>query len=185
MVKKKIKPSFLVKTKRRTALTDVPQKLGDTKKIVFFLIKFTIIFLVLTIIIENADLSFLTQFIASLVAPVLGLTNTANIIGVGGLNFLITNSCTGLVSASILASVIFALKKPSLLKKAGLFTAGLVLLLIINIPRIMLVLFAAQIGFDSELVHEITWFLMSALILIIWYYGTKRILKKEEFSELI
>jgi hypothetical protein len=49
----------------------------------------------------------------------------------------------------------------------------------------MLVLWAALVGVDAEAVHVFTWYLMSALILLIWYYGTKKVSKIKDFSELI
>jgi hypothetical protein len=49
----------------------------------------------------------------------------------------------------------------------------------------MLVLYAAQKGFDAELVHMATWFLMSAIVLVIWYYGTKKLAGIKEFSDLL
>jgi exosortase/archaeosortase family protein len=181
---RKNRPVKFVPQKEKVVHTH-PQKKSSNGAIFYFLIKFLVIFSILNVLIETTNLSVLTQFIASFVASVMGLTSVSNSVLVNGSIFVITNSCTGLVSASILASVIFALKKPSLAKKTVLFFTGLVILLVVNIPRIMLVLLVAKAGFDPELVHEITWFVMSAIILIIWYYGTKRILSKEEFSDLI
>ena len=48
----------------------------------------------------------------------------------------------------------------------------------------MLVLVTAKLGFDADLVHTITWFIMSAFVLVIWYYGNKSIGVKD-FSKLI
>jgi exosortase/archaeosortase family protein len=154
------------------------------KKIFFFIIKFFGIFIVLNLLIELSDLSFLTSFIANVSASFLGMQYLNNII-IGKTFFIITNSCTGLVSTSILASIIFALTKPELKKKIVLFLVGAIVLLIVNIPRIILVLYVSKLGFDTGLVHELTWFLMSAIVLIIWYYGTKRIEKINQFNELL
>lgn len=173
------------KFKKTNSNKNIFGKTTNSKKIIIFLVKFLLVFAILNFFIEITNLSILTNFIAGIVASVLGLTAAQNIIIFGGKTFVVTNSCTGLVSASILASIIFALKKPELKKKFALFGLGLVVLLIVNVPRVMLVLFAAQNGFDAELVHEITWYLMSTIIIVLWYYGSKKMFSKKEFTELI
>jgi len=154
----------------------------EEKKLFLFLIKFFVIFFVLSTLIGLVDLSFFTNYLTILVAKLANANFVGNVIFVGKASFIVSNYCTGLMSASILAAIIFALRKPELKKKILLFAFGLCLLLVVNVPRLLLVVLAAQSGFDAELVHTITWFLMSALILIIWYYGTKRIAKKEVSS---
>ncbi len=154
-------------------------------KMGLFLGKFFVIFAILTIIIELLDLSVFTSWLASICATPFGLEAQGNAIMINGQQFAVTNACTGLMSASILAAVIFALKKPEIEKKIVIFLAGLVVLLVANIPRIMLVLWTATVGLDAGLVHTLTWFLMSALILLLWYYGTKLYAKIDDFSELL
>ena len=154
-------------------------------KIIIFLIKFFLIFFILSNIIESLDLSFLTNFLAFISASYAGLAFKGSYIFAKEHIFLVTNSCTGLVSASILAAVIFALSKPKLAKKVKLFIFGLLLLLVINVFRIMLVLFSAIIGLNPDIIHTITWFIMSGIVLLIWYYGTKKIDKINDFSELM
>jgi len=158
---------------------------SSRKKIIVFILKFFLIFSLLNLLIEIANLNLLTNFIASVSSNALGLMVIGNAVLVNGSFFVVTNSCTGLVSASILAAIIFSLKKPTFGKKVLLFFCGLVIILVINIPRVMFVLFMAKNGFDAELIHEITWFFMSAIVLLVWYYGTKISLKGKNFNELI
>jgi len=155
------------------------------KKLLLFVVKFFVIFAVLSALIELANLSFFTSFIAFVSASFLNAQWLGNVVFIRNSFFIITNSCTGLVSASILASIIFALKKPMLKKKVALFLLGTIILLAANIPRIIFVLYTAKIGFNAEVMHELTWFLMSAIVLTIWYYGTKRIEGIKEFNELL
>lgn len=164
---------------------NTPKNNSRFKKIIFFCAKFFIIYFVLQYLIELADLSALNNFIAYSSASLLGLGYEGNIVFVNGAIFTITNFCTGLVSASVLAAIVFSLRKPALGKKVVLFLGGLVLLLLINIPRVSLVLYSAMMGLDAELVHTLTWFIMSAAVLLIWYYGTKRVAKVKDFSELV
>ena len=182
------------KSKRKNILGKVPQRVKDRdlsnkhssqKQLLLFAVKFFSIFVVLNVLIELADLSFLTGWLASVVGWILGVATASNILLINSSQFVVTNSCTGLVSASILASIVFALRLPSLKKKIGVFVLGLVVLMLINVPRVALVVLAAKRGFDVELVHELTWGLMSAIVLLIWYYGTKKITRVKEFSELL
>jgi len=156
------------------------------KRLVVFLISFFLIYFILGEIINLLDLSFLTNALASFSASVVGGVALGNLVILGeGSKFVVSNMCTGLVSASILAAVVFSLRKPNMKKKVALFVLGTILLMLINIPRIILVLLAAKAGFDAEMVHMATWFLMSAAILLIWYVGTKAWAKVEDFGELI
>ena len=155
------------------------------KKILFFLLRFFFIFAALNILIDLAPLGVLNNSIATLSSSLIGLTSKENAIIVGEKVFLVTNSCTGLISVSILAAIIFSLKRPVLRKKIFLFIGGAILILLLNIPRISLILFSAKMGFDAELAHTLTWFFMSAIVLIIWYFGTKKIEEINEFNELL
>jgi exosortase/archaeosortase family protein len=187
MVKRKAKKRIVHKKRntKTTKKTRGTSKREHREKLVIFCIKFFAIFVILSIIINALDLSALNNTIATIVGLLLGLPVAGNSILFASTFFLITNSCTGFISASILAAIIFSLKKPDLMEKFKLFIVGLIILLAINVPRIVLVVYSAMIGFDAELVHILTWFLMSAIVLAIWYYGTKRVTKIHDFSELL
>lgn len=160
---------------------------ADSKKMLLFLAKFFALFFISSYVIENADLAPLNPLIAGITATATGLSSSGNAVFVPstGETFLVTNLCTGLLSASILLSIIFSLKKPALGKKIIVFLAGMVLLLLINIPRVALVLAAAKNGFDAETAHVASWFLMSAAVVALWYYGTKKIAGTKNFEELL
>lgn len=185
-VKKKLTKKNEDKQKEKNIVSKKDYYLSlKTVKVGLFLIKFFAIFFILTTIIELLDLLFFTEWLAFVSSMPFKAIVVSNMVFVNGGNFLVTNSCTGLVSASILAAIIFSLKKPLIRQKLLLFLLGTGILLVLNIPRLMLVLWSASVGIDAELVHVITWFFMSAFILIIWYYGTKRIAKINDFSELL
>ncbi len=156
-------------------------------KLLLFLIKFIIIFSILGFILSIIDLSFLNNFIAFVSSSFLGLNFFENTVFVGTQTFVVTNYCTGFMSAIILASIIFALRRPNLFKKFKIFLFGALLLLVINVPRVMLVLLFARawIGIDIELIHSITWFVMSAIILVIWYYVSRIVSKEKDISNLL
>ncbi len=158
---------------------------SHSKKIVFFLVKFFLIFVIAQSLIEFAYLAPLNESIAGISAGVLGLERNGSEVLIGSSNFVVTNSCTGLVSAAILGSIIFALRRPDFKKKLALFLGGAIIILLVNVPRVMLVLLSAKAGFDAELVHEFTWFVMSGVVLAIWYFGTKKMEKVKEFRELL
>jgi len=155
------------------------------KKLFLFLVKFFGIFAISNILLGLVNLFAFTSLLANVCGNFLGLGVSGSTVFVGVSQFVITNSCTGLVSASILGSIIFSLKKPKFEIKLVLFLWGSIALLLFNIPRLLLVLFAAKSGFDAELVHEFTWFLMSAIVLALWFFGTKRITNISEFRELL
>jgi exosortase/archaeosortase family protein len=180
--------------KRRRSHTKIQKKVkksnnikadSHSKKILVFLVKFFVIFAVAQTLIEFAPLAPLNNAIAHVSASALGLERNGTEIIIGEGVFVVSNLCTGLVSASILGAIIFSLKRPKLTKKLALFLLGTIIILIVNIPRVMLVLLTAKLGFNAEFVHEVTWFIMSGIVLIIWYFGTKKMEKIEEFRELI
>lgn len=157
----------------------------NNKKIIVFLAKFFAIFIILETLINLIDLSLLTNLLASVIAPLFNLPYLKNVIFTDSSHFVISNSCTGLVSLAILIAITLPLKAMELKKRIGIIVIGAIFLLLLNIPRIALVILASMNGFNAELVHELTWFLMSVLILIIWYYGIKLIQKEKDFSKLI
>ncbi len=151
-------------------------------EIVLFLAKFLVIFFILTFLINSVDLSFFSEKEAALVAGVVGLQSQGNAVFLSEKTFFVTNNCLGLITASILAALIFSFKKPDLKKKLGLFAAGFVLIMVVNVFRLWFVLFSATNGFDAELVHTVTWFFMSGVVLFIWYYGSKKCFGKEVYE---
>ncbi|MCX6800993.1 MAG: archaeosortase/exosortase family protein [Candidatus Diapherotrites archaeon] len=158
----------------------------ESFKIAVFLAKFFLLFAFFSYAIEKINLSALNTYIAGITAAIAALPFSGNeIIIPNGEKFIITNLCTGLLSGSILFSIIFSLKRPAMKKKIITFLAGLAVLLLANIPRISIVLVAAKSGFDAELVHTTSWFLMSGLVVLLWYYGTKKIAGIKNFNELI
>ncbi len=134
-----------------------------------------------------APMHFITDSIASLEASFLGLKNVESTILFDSVSFVINNSCTGFVSASILAAIVFSLKKPNLKKKLYIFVACALALFVINLVRVYLViLFGIRFGVTlAEFAHIISWFLMSAAIIVCWYVATKKIIGVKEFGELL
>lgn len=157
------------------------------RKAIIFLIKFFLIYAVLQTIILAAPIGFLKEFVALTEANALGFEAEGNIILFNEHRFEIVANCTGLMSISVLAAIVFSLRKPSLKKKLGLFGVGTAILFPLNLFRVYLVLLAA-VSFNpgiAENLHVATWFGTSAAIMILWYYLTKRVAKVEEFALLL
>jgi len=154
------------------------------KKKIAFLLKFFAIFAFAEILIFYVDFSALENFIAAQSASYFGLPWSGNAIFVPDGTFLITSSCTGLVSMSILAAIIFSLRKPKLEQKFGIFIAGAALLFILNYIRVFLVVGIGKYhGIAAgEIAHVISWFTTAALVLILWYYFTKKVAKVKDFA---
>ena len=100
MVKKK---KISTRLNKQKPLTVSQKKHVSSKKLLFFALKFALIFAVLNILIELADLSSLTNFITSICANYLGLSLYQNAIVLNQELFIVTNLCTGLVDPSNLA----------------------------------------------------------------------------------
>jgi exosortase/archaeosortase family protein len=154
------------------------------KKLLIFLLKFFTIFFVLEIILLNLKINFYNSFLAFITSAYLGFLNEGNKIFLNNTVFVVDNSCTGLVSIIMLASLIFSIKG-NLFKKTKFFVFGVLVLLLINIFRIMLVLLVASVGFDADLIHTLTWFIMSGIVLGLWYYFITKILLIKNIREVI
>lgn len=157
------------------------------KKSILFLAKFFLIYALLQSLILFLPLDFLQQFIAWAEASLLGLHSTGNVILIRGHAFEIAENCTGLMGTSILAAVIFSLSKPSLGKKLGLLLLGSFVLFPANLLRLYIVLLVA-LAFNPEaaaLLHIVTWFAMSALILVLWYGLSKRLAGVKALHEML
>ena len=156
-------------------------------KNIVFLLKFSIIFLILTALIELIDLSIVQNFIAQITANFSRLNAIGiNVFAKDGV-FAITKLCTGFLSIAILASIILSLNKPELKKKFLIFFAGGIALFLLNIIRVIFVLVIGKnFGVKAaELFHIISWFSTALLIIIAWYFFTKKITKIKNFSELL
>ena len=149
--------------------------------------KFALLYIVLQAAIQFSPLGPLENAIASIEAGWLGLENEGSLIHTSNGLFEINASCTGLVSASVLAAVIFALKKPKLKKKIAVFLAGGISLFVLNFVRVFVVLLVAQIWGSgaAEIVHTVSWISTAALVLTVWYFGMKKIAKVKDFSSLL
>lgn len=165
----------------------MPKKRLFEKRAIIFLIKFFAIYLILQALILLAPLNWLKNSIASFQAGLLGLEAIENIIVLQGHRFEIVANCTGLMGISVLAAIIFSLKSPEMKKKVALFALGALVLFPVNLLRVYLVLLAATIwgAGIAEWLHTLTWFGVSAAILILWYYLTKKIAGKKEFSNML
>jgi len=141
-----------------------------------FIAKFFAIFAAAEILILVADLGQVQTFISGTIADFAGLESSGIFVKVSDGLFEITASCTGLVSAGILAAVVFSLRKPEMGNKIALFLAGTAVLLIVNYIRVLVVVI---VGKDfgivaAEITHIASWFLMSAGIILVWYAFTKK-----------
>ncbi len=149
-----------------------------------FFAKFFAIFLFLEFLVVNFPVVPLQEFIARTLASFLGLGYSGSLVFVSEGAFEITASCTGLVSASVLAAIIFSLKKPELKEKAVVFAAGFVALLVVNYFRVLLVLWSGkEFGIAvAEIVHVLSWFVTSGAVIAAWYFFTKKTAGIKDFS---
>ncbi|HLC78963.1 MAG TPA: exosortase/archaeosortase family protein [archaeon] len=149
-----------------------------------FFVKFFLIFFAAEFLIFALDFSLLENFIAKTIGDFFSLSNSSNMIFVGGSIFEITASCTGLVSSSVLGAIIFSLKKPRIREKIGIFFAGVVLLLVLNYFRVIgVIFFAKEFGVQAgEITHTLSWFATSVFIIVLWYYFTKKFTGAKNFS---
>ncbi len=152
-----------------------------------FLAKFFMIFAALQAAISLADLSAVNEAIAAIAAGFLGLERNGALVFARGEWFEITNECTGLVSSAVFAAIVFSLRKPRTALKLALFALGAAVLAGANLPRVIAVLMVAK-SFGSAaagIAHVVSWFAMLGIVLLVWYYGTKKIAGAENFRDFI
>ncbi len=101
--------------------------------------------------------------------------------------FEITPSCTGLVSTSILAAIVYSLKKSGLKRKTLIFLAGASMLIFLNYFRVLAVLWTGkEFGTNAAgITHVVSWFSTTIFVLVLWYYFTKKITGAKNFSDFI
>ena len=102
------------------------------KKAILFLIKFFVIYAVLQFLIFVLPIGFIENGIAGIEASAIGARAEGNVIELDDAttthSFQIVPNCTGLVGISVLAAIIFALRKPKLKKKLALLCIGALIL---------------------------------------------------------
>lgn len=157
----------------------------QNKKIILFLTKFFLVFSILFILIEIFPLDFFNNFLTQITASLVGLSYLENKIFFENTTFIVTNLCSGMVSIAIFAGLVFGFKRPILINKIIIFILVSLVLLIVNIFRIIFILIMSINGFDPEFIHQITWYFMSLLILIFWYFSIKKLTIYKKFNELL
>ncbi len=152
-----------------------------------FLLKFFMIFSVFEAAVNYFGFAPLQEFIASSQAQLLGLESSGDLVFVKGGIFQISPSCTGLVSMSILFAIVFSLCRPELPKKIFIFLIGAILLLFLNYPRVLAVLWTGrEFGPGAaQVVHMLSWFSTTVFVLALWYYFTKKITGAKDFSDFM
>lgn len=156
------------------------------RELVFF-IKFVVIFSVLYLLIYFAELSLLTNWLAELQRVLFGFNSSGNLVLSTDTVFEINNFCSGLSSAAVFAAVVFSFRKPEITRKVLLFVFGFLVLMIVNLLRIWFVVFfdANVVSGSAESVHVVSWFLMSAAIIGVWYFAVGRIAAVKNLSDLL
>jgi exosortase/archaeosortase family protein len=157
------------------------------KRELIFLIKFFLIYGILQAIIQIAPMDFVTEPIASFEASLLGLKSEQNSIIAGPATFVINNSCTGFVSVSVLAAIVFSFRRPELRRKLAVFVPCAVTLFFINLLRVYIVLFfGITVSYElAEPVHVASWFFMSGAIIALWYEATRRFAGIKDLGQLL
>jgi len=155
----------------------------SNKEWVFFG-KFFIIFSAIQFFVFTADFSLLQNFIAGTQSDFLGLDHLNNFIFVKNGIFAIVPLCTGVVSASVLAAIIFSLRKPGLKEKILVFFAGFIVLIVLNYFRVLLVVWTGkEFGIEiADWLHVLTWVSTTIFIIGIWFVFTKRITGVKNFE---
>ena len=100
----------------------------------------------------------------------LGLVDVFGKTSILGTTVIIDSQCSGFFSIFVYLALIFSpITILSFKRKLSAFFVGFVLLYIANILRLFLIFwFADYFGLDT--MHIFGWFLMSVLILGLWYY---------------
>lgn len=157
------------------------------KKSIVFLAKFFLIFGIGEMLLLFAPLKPLEQAITGFESGLLGLQAIGNTVQVGDYGFVINESCTGAVSSIILLALVFSLKKPGTKTRIAMVAIGTVALFTANLVRVYVVLWSA-VAFSpeaAEIIHVVSWFGVSAMIIAVWYYLTKRSANVQSFKELL
>lgn len=146
-----------------------------------FLFRFFMIFAASQLFLEFVSIIPIQQLLTQLVGgllylPVNGIYLPLSSIAV----FEVTAFCTGLTSAAMLLGLLFGFAFPPLPQKIKLAVAGILLIFLVNVFRVAFVVYVGVQTQDVGLVealHTLTWFIMSGLVLGMWYWGMKRITK--------
>lgn len=156
------------------------------KKEALFLAKFfaiTIAAQALLILFEPVPLE---NAIAMTSGRLLGLESNGNAVYTANGEFIISQNCTGLLSAAAFAAIVFSLKKPSFKEKAlSTLAAGATIVAAINPLRLLIVIEAGNLfGMEiADAVHIASWFLMFFAVMWLWMQSIRK--KRLTAEELI
>jgi len=143
-----------------------------------FLLKFLGVFFVLYLIVNLFSIEFLQDSIALYLANFLHAAYSSHYVFINDHVFEIAPDCTGVISTIMLASILIALKKPTVKQKLLLLLLGILLIFPLNFLRLVFVLGVAKIAFElSNIAHAVSWFLMGFFVVSLWFFIIERVYK--------
>lgn len=112
------------------------------------------------------------QWLASAVANVLGLSSQGIFIYVNGFAFEISAFCTGLSTWGLWLGLLYGFSFPRGMEKIKYALLGLAGVVLVNFFRLLGIVYVGmrESFVAVDVLHTLTWFVMSALVLGAWYY---------------
>lgn len=141
-----------------------------------FIIRFTVLFVGMELLLILFPPIGYQQWIATQIGNLLHVPVDQTFLRVGGSFFEISAFCSGFTTFALFAGLVLGFSIPSIERKIGLLLSGGLFILVLNFIRIYLVVWIGEhysIG-AAETFHMITWFVLSALVMILWFILMKK-----------
>jgi exosortase/archaeosortase family protein len=165
---------------RTTAASLSPRKgfayLFRNKKFQHFVLVFLGIFVLFQVLAVVTPLHGLQNFMASVIGNIYSIPVRGDTLLLQPVPFVITPLCTGITSISIWLGLLFGFRLPPLKEKWALAIWGSAIILLINFIRVQLIVYAGTLYYvdQVEMAHTISWFVLSAIIVVGWGYFMRR-----------
>jgi len=101
--------------------------------------------------------------------------------------FLLSESCIGIVSSSMIIGLVFGAVGVKPKNKALIAFYGITTMASINAARVFAVLYVGALnGIEAaELLHVTSWFVMALGTALVWYYFVKAVEKPRHFQDIV
>lgn len=151
-----------------------------------FLIRFFVVFFAIELLLAYFPPVAYQTWLAESVGSVVHVPANGIFLSVNGIQFEISAFCTGLTSWGLLVGLLVGFTYPPWLKKIKYAALGLVGILMVNFFRLILIVYVGMATHLTmvDVLHTMTWFVMSALVVGVWYWMLCRHVKTRDSKKV-
>ena len=151
-----------------------------------FLLRFFTVFFLVEVFLSIFPPVYLQEWLAQTIGSVLHVPVNGIFLSVNGIAFEISAFCTGITTWGLWLGLSYGFSFPRGAKKLTYALIGLAAILFVNFFRLLAIVYVGKVSYFAavDMLHVITWFVMSALVMGTWYLMLSVYLKTTDSKKI-